>query len=280
MSKSYTLEIMKSFKLKNGNTVPALGFGTWKLLGPEAVNSVKTALEIGYRHIDTADKYGNHRQVGQAIEESGVDRKEIFLTTKVWHSNLKPRDLKESVLRFLEELETGYLDLLLIHWPNRDIPLEDSLEAMDKLKAEGIIKNIGVSNFTINHLKDCLKSGIEIVNNQVELHPTFAQLELHKFCEENGILLTAYSPLGRGADLHHPVIKEIASKYRKTVPQLIINWIVSRGIIAIPKATGEEHIKQNFEALGFELESEDIEKINKLDKGERLIDNEWSEFDY
>lgn len=271
---------MKYFNFKNGNKIPALGFGTWKLSGEDAVISTTKALEVGYRHIDTADKYGNHKEVGQAIKDSGIKREDIFLTTKVWHSDLAPDDLKRSAERFLAELQTDYLDLLLIHWPNRNITLEETLKAMDQLKAEGIIKNIGVSNFTINHLKDCLKSGIEVVNNQVEIHPTFAQFELQKFTEDNEILLTAYSPLGRGADLEIPELVEIAKKHGKIVPQVIINWLISRGIITIPKATSEEHIKQNFEALDFELSKNDIEAVNELDRGERLIDNDWSEFKY
>lgn len=271
---------MKKFTFKNGNLIPALGFGTWKLEGQAAVDSTIKALEIGYRHIDTADVYGNHTQVGKAIIDSGVNRKEIFLTTKIWHSKLNASGVKESVDKFLQELQTDYIDLLLIHWPNREISLEETLKTMDVLKTEGIVRNIGVSNFTINHLKDCLKTGIEIVNNQVELHPTFGQFELQKFCDENKILLTAYSPLGRGADLELPVLVSIADKYGKTVPQVILNWVVSRGLIAIPKATSEEHIRENFEALDFELSSEDIEAISKLDKGERLIDNNWSEFNY
>lgn len=271
---------MKNLKFKNGNVVPALGFGTWKLVGDEAFNSTLKALEVGYRHIDTADKYGNHKQVGRAIEESGIDRKEIFLTTKVWYSELDTSKLNKSVDRFLEELETGYLDLLLIHWPNKGVKIKETLEAMNKLKVKGVIKNIGVSNFTVNHIKDCLKTGVEVVNNQVELHPTFAQSQLHQFCKENGILLTAYSPLGRGADLELPVLVEIAKKHNKTVPQVILNWIVSRDIIAIPKGTSEAHIRENFEALDFILSEEDVEDIEALDRNARLVDNEWSEFDY
>ena len=271
---------MKSLKFKNGNLVPALGFGTWQLVGDDAFNSTLKALEVGYRHIDTADKYGNHKQVGRALEESGVDRKEIFLTSKVWHSELSASKLSKSVDRFLEELETGYLDLLLIHWPNKGIDLGETLGAMNQLKTKGIIRNIGVSNFTVNHIKDCLKTGVEVVNNQVELHPTFGQAQLHQFCEENGIVLTAYSPLGRGADLELPVLVEIAKKYGKTVPQVILNWIVARGIIAIPKGTSDAHILENFKALDFELTEEDVEDIESLDKNARLVDNDWSEFDY
>lgn len=271
---------MKKFTFKNGNVIPALGFGTWKLEGEDAFNATLKALEVGYRHIDTADKYGNHREVGKAIRDAKVQRPEIFLTTKIWHSELSAENLRRSAERFLEELQTDYIDLLLIHWPNRNISLEESLKAMDQLKEKGIIRNIGVSNFTARHLKDCLKSGVEVVNNQVELHPTFGQFGLVDFAKEHGIITTAYSPLGRGADLQLPELLRIAEKYGKTVPQVIINWIISRGIIAIPKASGEEHIRENFEALDFDLASDDIEAINNLDKGERLIDNDWSEFDY
>lgn len=260
--------------------MPALGFGTWQLVGEDAFKSTLKALEIGYRHIDTADKYGNHKQVGRALEESGVDRKDIFLTTKVWYSELSALKLNKSLNRFLEELETGYLDLLLIHWPNKGEDIGETLGAMDKLKSKGVIKNIGVSNFTVNHIKDCLKTGVEVVNNQVELHPTFAQFQLDQFCKENGILLTAYSPLGRGADLELPSLVEIAKKHNKTVPQVILNWIVSRGIIAIPKGTSDAHIRENFEALDFVLSEEDLEDIESFDKNVRLVDNDWSEFDY
>jgi diketogulonate reductase-like aldo/keto reductase len=271
---------MKNFKFKNGETIPALGFGTWKLEEANAYKATLKALEIGYRHIDTADKYGNHKEVGQAILDSGVARKDIFLTTKVWYSELSPTKLNESVKRFLEELQTEYIDLLLIHWPNKGEPIAETLKAMERLKEKQTIRNIGVSNFTIHHLKDCLETGVEIVNNQVELHPTFGQFELEEFAKENGILITAYSPLGRGADLELPVLKEIAHKHNKSVPQVILNWIVSRGIVAIPKGTSEDHIKENFRALDFELSTEDVRAISDLDKGERLIDNGWSEFDY
>lgn len=270
---------MKNFKFKNGNRTPALGFGTWMLTGDDAVRSTETALRLGYRHIDTADKYGNHREVGKAIKNSGLDRKELFLTTKVWYSELAPKNLRESALRFLEELQTDYIDLLLIHWPNKGVPVEDSLREMDSLKNEGVIRNIGVSNFTEKHLQACLDTGIEIVNNQVEIHPTFAQFELQKFAESNGILLTAYSPLGRGADLNIGLISDIAKKHGKTVPQVILNWLVARGLIVIPKASSEDHIRENLESLDFELDQEEIEALNRIDSGNRLIHPEWNEFE-
>lgn len=271
---------MKSFNFKNGNKVPALGFGTWQLTEEECVDAVTKALEIGYRHIDTADKYGNHKEVGKAIKNSGVKRGDIFLTTKVWHSELSSDNLRKSVKKSLEELQTDYLDLLLIHWPNRNIPLEESLKAMDQLKKEDVIKNIGVSNFTINHLKDCLNIGVEVVNNQVEIHPTFSQFELQKFAEDNGILLTAYSPLGRGSDLEIPELKEIASNHGKTVSQVILNWLIKRGIIVIPKATSEKHIRDNFNIFDFELNPAEIEQIKKLNKDSRRGNPDWAEFDY
>jgi 2,5-diketo-D-gluconate reductase B len=271
---------MKSFKFKNGVDVPALGFGTWKLEGQGAVDSVLEALNLGYRHIDTADKYGNHREVGEAMAKSGINRSEIFLTTKVWHSELAPDALNSSVDRFFDELSTDYIDLLLIHWPNRNVPLEETLEAMNKLKEKGAIKNIGVSNFTINHLKKCLETEVEVVNNQVEIHPTFAQFELQEFAKEQGIILTAYSPLGRGADLEIGILSDIAKKHGKTVPQVILNWLVARGIIVIPKASSKEHIEENYRSLDFELSGEEVELINGVDKGERLIAPEWNEFGF
>lgn len=271
---------MKKYKFKNGNEVPALGFGTWQLTGEECLKSVIVALETGYRHIDTADKYGNHREVGKAIKDSGLNRNELFLTSKVWYSELAPENVKKSVSRFLVELKTTYLDLLLIHWPNKNFSLKRSLEVMNGLKNEGIIRNIGVSNFNEHYLEECLDSGVEIVNNQVEIHPTLAQFDLERFAKEKGILLTAYSPLGRGNDLMLEPLLEIAKKHGKTVPQVILNWLASRGLIIIPKATSLKHITENFKSLDFDLTEEEIERINNLDTGLRLTKPDWSEFEY
>ncbi len=269
---------MKTLKLEENIYIPQLGFGTWELLGDDCVNGVKKALEVDYRHIDTADAYGNHKEVGKAIRESGIDRKEIFLTTKVWTTALHEQPLKNSIQRFLEELDTSYIDLLLIHWPNKEIPLEETLKAMHDLKSEGLIRSIGVSNFTQKHIEKALKTGINIVNNQVEIHPTFAQFELVEYCQSKNITVTAYSPLGRGADLEIPEVQQIAKKYSASEAQIIIAWLLSRNLIVIPKATNPQRIEENYQSLEIKLSDKDIEKINSLDKKERLIVPAWNEF--
>ena len=269
---------MKTLKLDENIYIPQLGLGTWELLGEDCVNGVRKALETDYRLIDTADAYGNHVQVGRGIKESGIDRKEIFLTTKVWTTDLHGQPLKNAVNRFLEELDTSYIDLLLIHWPNKSIPLEETLKAMHEIKSEGLIRSIGVSNFTQKHIDKALDIGIKVVNNQIEIHPTFAQFDLVKCCQAKDVTVTAYSPLGRGADLELPVIKELAKKYESSEAQIIISWLLERGLIVIPKATSPQRIKENYKSLEIKLSNEDIEKMNSLDKNERMITPSWNEF--
>ena len=269
---------MKTLKLDENIYIPQLGLGTWELLGEDCVNGVRKALETDYRLIDTADGYGNHKQVGQGIRESGIDRKEIFLTTKVRTTDLNDQPLKNDVNRFLEELDLDYIDLLLIHWPNKDIPLDETLEAMHDLKSQGIIRTIGVSNFTQKHIDRVLETAIKVVNNQVEIHPTFAQFDLAEYCQSKGITVTAYSPLGRGLDLNLPLIKELAQKYEVSEAQIIIAWLLSRDLIVIPKATSPKRIEENYRSLEIKLSDEDIEKMNSLDKNERMITPSWNEF--
>src|SRR5260221_2711941 len=195
---------MKEFKLSTKTSIPALGLGTWLLTGRDCIDGVEAALEIGYRHIDTADMYGNHYEVRKGIEQSGIKREEIFITSKVWRDNLHYNDLIETCKRNLEELNIAYLDLYLMHWPNRKIPLKETFDAFEFLKAEGLIKACGVSNCNIHHLSDIMKNGYTIVNNQVEFHPALNQKELKEFCDKNNIVITAYSPLGHGRDLALP----------------------------------------------------------------------------
>lgn len=272
---------MRVFKL--GSTdfeIPSLGCGTWQINGQVCYRSVLTALETGYRYIDTADRYGNHRMVAKAIKDSGVKREEIFLASKLFYDQLKPEDIFPNTKRFLEELGTDYLDLLLIHWPNKNIPIKETLEAMDELRRKSQIKSIGVSNFTINHLKDAIETGIQIVNNQVELHPSFNQNELKEFCDASKITVTAYSPLGMGEELKNPQIVELSEKYRVSPAQIILNWIISRGIVAIPKSTNPDNIRDNFNSLNWEMESQDIERINNIEQKPRLLAPPFNEFNY
>lgn len=270
---------MKLVILKSGHKMPALGLGTWQLQGEDAKKSVSYALEIGYRHIDTAEAYKNQKYVGAGIEESQTSREKIFVTSKVFHRHLTPNKIVESCKKTLEELKLNYLDLLLLHWPNPAVPMKEQLTALNSLKEKGLVKSIGVSNYTIRHLKEALDSGIEFDVNQIEFHPSLNQTELKQFCEDHNIAITAYSPIAQGQDLRLPEILEIAKKYQKTPSQIILNWIMSQGMVAIPRSVKKEHIKDNFGADDWELELSDIEKLKHLNSDNRIVSPPWSDFD-
>lgn len=260
-------------------SIPALGFGTWQLTGAECVEGVAKAIEVGYRHIDTADAYGNHEQVAEGIKNSGIARKDLFLTTKVWNDKHLRGDVIASAERFLKELETDYIDLLLIHWPIRAVPVEETLKAMEELKQKGIVRAIGVSNFTEHHIDDALASGVEVVNNQVEIRPQWSQKKLREYCASKNISITAYSSL-RGGDPDVRLIVALAEAYEKTPAQIILNWVLSRGMIAIPKSSNAGRIKENFESGGFEMSEEDLMKIDGLPQTGRANLPSFADFDY
>ena len=271
---------MKTITLKSGGRMPALGQGTWTMTEGAAERAVSFALEIGFRHIDTADRYGNHREVGQAIKSSGLKREDVFLTTKVWREDLAPEALERSAERFLEELDTGYIDLLLIHWPNRKIPIAGTMEALQKVKERGIARAVGVSNFTVRHLEEALKTGITIDANQVEFHPSLNQKELKAFCDKNGIVVEAYSPLAQRRDFDLPVIRELAEKYRRTPAQIILNWLTAKGLVAIHGSRSEAHIRENLASQDFTLAGNDVERMEAA-SGEsgRISNPDFAEFD-
>ncbi|OGY08678.1 MAG: hypothetical protein A2782_04135 [Candidatus Blackburnbacteria bacterium RIFCSPHIGHO2_01_FULL_43_15b] len=271
---------MKTIRLNQEAQIPVLGFGTWQMRGDECVRAVSTALEVGYRHIDTADVYDNHKDVAKAIKESGLAREELFITTKIPRDLLCAPDVLENFNRYLNELDMPYIDLFLVHWPNKQIPILDTLGAMNQLKQEGKVKAVGVSNFTEHHLEDALSTGCEVTLNQVELHPTFNQLELQEFCRSKNIAMTAYSPLGRGEDLSHPTILELAKKYGVSPAQVVLNWITSRGIVAIPKSSNPGRIEDNFKSVSWTMGNGDIEKIDSIPQEPRILDHPGSEFDY
>lgn len=264
-------------KLNDSSSIPMIGFGTWKLKGEEATTVVKNAIAVGFRHIDTAGHYGNHIEVGQAIKDSGVDRKDIFLTTKVWRDRLHHSDLLADVDRFLEELGTDYIDLLLIHWPNHEVPLSETLKAMAECQEAGKIKAIGVSNFTEKHLEEAIASGVEIVNNQVELHPSFNQSALRAYCEQKNISVSAYSPL-RSGDMELPLIKELAEKYHRSPAEIILNWVVKRGVIVISQTSDPEKMKANLSSTDFTIDEEDLKQIDLLPQGSRYNNPDYNEF--
>ncbi|MEX0935167.1 MAG: aldo/keto reductase [Candidatus Paceibacterota bacterium] len=271
---------MKYVHGKKDFKIPALGLGTYRLTDQGAVDMVSAALDIGYRHIDTASVYKNQDAIGEAVEKSSVDREDIFITSKVWHTNLHYEGVKTEIEQTLNLLNTDYVDLYLIHWPNRNIPLEDTLKALHEIRDEGKVRYIGVSNFTIHHLEDEKELGGDIVCNQVEFHPTFYQKELLEYCKNEDIVLTAYSPLAQGADLKEPVIKEIAEKYDVSTAQVVLNWILAKGAVAIPRSNKREHIRDNWETLSWNLEAEDIEQIDEINRDNRILDFGFSEFDY
>ena len=270
---------MKYLKLESGNNIPQIGFGTWQLTGDTAHSSILTALEVGYRHIDTADRYGNHKEVAKAIAESRIKRGELFITTKQWRSELDKDSINENAKRFLDELQTNYIDLLLIHWPNKDVPIEETLSSFEDLKSNNIIKSYGVSNFTIQHLQKALDKGFHPDNNQVEFHPSFNQKELKEYCDKNKIILTAYSPIAQGEDLKLKEVRNLAYKYGKSEAQVIINWLIQSGIVAIPRSAKKDHIEDNFKATKWGLEKEDIKIMNNLDSGNRMLLPDFHEFD-
>jgi 2,5-diketo-D-gluconate reductase B len=204
----------------------------------------------------------------------------LFITTKTPQPDLSKETILANGPRYLEELDIPYIDLLLIHWPNREYPIKESLEAMQELKEKDIIRAFGVSNFTIHHMQDCLDAGFEIVNNQVELRPSFNQKELRDWTKEHNITVTSYSTIKGGMDFDEPVIQEMKKKYGKSEAQIILNWAISQDIIVIPRSTKAERIKDNFEAGNWEMDPADVEKINAMPQKGRQTNNEWSDFDY
>jgi len=270
---------MEFFELKNGNKIPALGLGTSGLKGEECTKVVKQALELGYRHIDTADMYGNHRAIAKALNESDVERGQLFITSKIQSQDLEYKQLLKSAARLLIELDIKYFDLLLIHWPSPDIPVEESLKAMQELKEDGRARNIGVSNFTIPLLKEALEHYPDLVTvNQVEFHPTLYQKDLLNFAFKNDVILTAYSPLAQGEVFNNSVLKDLGEKYDKTPAQLALRWLVEKNIAAIPKASSKAHLKNNLEIFDWDFPVEAAKEMELLDQNNRLIDPSYPHF--
>lgn len=256
--------------LSNGVKMPWLGFGTYKVEdGHTVIESVKEALKIGYRHIDTASLYNNEEGVGTAIKESGVPRNEIFLVSKVWNSEQGYEKTLNAFETSIKKLGTDYLDLYLIHWPQ---PLhKETWRALEKLYKEGRVRAIGVSNFTVNHLKDLLEDAeIMPMVNQVEFHPQLIQNELIEVCKKYNIQLEAWSPLMRGKIFEIQLLEELAKKYGKTISQIVLRWDLQMGVVTIPKSTTPARIKENTDIFDFEISKDDINKIQQLDKGLRV----------
>ncbi|MCC5847996.1 MAG: aldo/keto reductase [Verrucomicrobia bacterium] len=251
--------------------VPALGFGTFQLKGDICRQAVTEALEIGYRHVDTARMYQNETEVGRGILESSVDRSDIFITSKIGREHLDAEGVLREAQNSLAELQTDYLDLLLIHWPNPAFPLSTTLETMRKLKEKGMVRHLGVSNFPSALLKEAVELA-PIFCNQVEYHPLLGQEALLAVAGEHDLMFTAYSPLAQGEVVKHPVLEAIGANHGKSGNQVGLRWLLEQPqVVAIPRSSKPEHIRQNFEVFDFALSEDDKEKIAKLPKEFRQI---------
>jgi methylglyoxal/glyoxal reductase len=260
--------------LNNGVKMPALGLGVYKVEdGETVIQAVKTAIEIGYKSIDTASYYDNERGVGEAVRESGIPREELFITSKVWNDQQGYDSTLKAFDESLEKLGMDYLDLYLVHWPVSG-KFKETYRALEKLYEEGRVRAIGVSNFHIHHLEDLLSScKVKPAVNQVEYHPHLAQLELKAFCEKEHIQLEAWSPLKRGRLLDEPTLKEIGKKYGKSVAQVILRWDIQNHVVTIPKSINAERIRENADIFDFVLTAEEIMRIDELNINERLGSN-------
>jgi 2,5-diketo-D-gluconate reductase B len=246
--------------------IPALGLGTWQNTGPQCAETVENALNMGYRHVDTAQVYGNEAEVGRGLAAADVDREDVFLTTKVWRSNLQPDDVHTSVRMSLSRLGVDAVDLLLAHWPHPLVPVEETLGAMAELQQEGLVRHLGVSNFTASQLREALRvSDTPLVTDQVLYHPYKNQSALRSVCAEHDVALTAYSPLARGEVLEDETLADIGAGYDKSAAQVALRWLIQQdGVVAIPKATGRDHLAANLDIFDFSLSEAEMKQIHDL----------------
>jgi len=269
---------IKQEDVPRADGMPVLGLGTWQNDDHEqCTESVRRALALGYRHVDTAQIYRNEAAVGDAIEQASIPREDIFLATKVWIRNLSYEDVLGSTQASLERLGTDYLDLLYVHWPSGAYEPADTLAAFDDLYEKNIIRHVGVSNFEPEHIdetRDHLDA--PVFANQVEMHPFLPQTELREYAQTSDIELVAYSPLARGDVLGDETLAEIADRHEATEAQVALAWLRENDVTAIPKATGEAHIRENLESLSLELETDELEAIDAISTRKRKVQPEFA----
>jgi diketogulonate reductase-like aldo/keto reductase len=254
------------FVTAHGAKIPAIGFGTWPMRGRECVRAVVAALQAGYRHVDTAAGYANEQDVGEAIRSASIRRDEIFVTTKIGPSDLAEGDMQRAVAASLRKLGMDHVDLILIHWPSRTLPVADTIRPLNDVKRRGMASHIGVSNFTTTLLAEAWEATDEpIAVNQCEYHPRLNQDKVIGACRARGMAFTSYSPIGRGDALGEPVVQRIAERLHRTAAQVVLRWHIQQdGVIAIPKSAHPERIRENFGVFDFALEADDMAAISGL----------------
>jgi diketogulonate reductase-like aldo/keto reductase len=258
----------------NGASIPALGFGTWELRGSQARQMVETALGIGYRHIDTAQMYGNEAEVGAALRASGLPRAELFVTTKVWPDRFRDGVMQRSVSESLAKLQLEAVDLLLLHWPSLQVSLAETMAALNDVADRGWARHIGISNFTVAMIDEAVRlSGQPLVNEQVEYHPFLSQHSVLEACRRHGLALTAYCPLARGRVFEDPLLARIARRRGRSPGQIALRWLVQQEhVIAIPRSSKPEHARTNFAIFDFALDEGEMAEITALGQpGGRIV---------
>ena len=260
----------------NHEQVPALGLGTYTLKGQACQEAIVDAIAIGYRHLDTAQSYDNEQDVGQGIRQSGIDRDELFITTKIWYTDLARTNVLRAIDDSLRQLQTDYVNLLLIHWPSDEVPLKETLETLMEVQKQGKTRLIGVSNFPPAMLRKAFDLA-PVVCNQVEYHPYLGQSALINIVCEHGAMLTAYSPLAQGAVEEDATLQAIGEKHSKTPSQIALRWLVQQdNVAAIPRASSHEHRVANFDIFDFSLTDDEMEQIFTLSRRERLVNPHWA----
>ncbi len=261
-----------------GARIPLLGLGTWDLRGRVCARVVEQALRLGYRHIDTAQMYENEREVGEGLRASGVKRDEVFVTTKIWPSHFAPRELERSARERLAQLRLSEVDLLLLHWPNPQIPLAETLGALAKVKREGLARHIGISNFTVALIEEALKLTTEpLVCDQFECHPFLDQSKLIAACRKHGLAVVAYSPIARGDARKNDVLKRIGAAHKKTATQVCLRFLVQQDIVVIPRTSKVERLSENAAIFDFTLSDDEMSEVAKLGSRDgRLVDWAYS----
>jgi len=249
----------------NGASIPAIGLGTWELRERACARLTEQALRLGYRHIDTAQIYENEREVGEGVRASGVKRADVFVTTKVWTTHFAPNDLLRSTKESLARLRMTEVDLLLLHWPNPQVPLEETLGALAQAQELGLARHIGVSNFTVALMEEAVaKTSVPLVCNQVEYHPYLNQDKVLAACNANGLALVAYSPVAKGRVKNAEALNRIGARYRKTAAQVCLRWLIQQNVVAIPRTSRIERLSENIEVFDFELDDEEMTEISAM----------------